>query len=112
MPGGEGGDLLDSTQVWWDLNNDGEVESVPDAGYIVEGSNVDGQLEIQNDTVEVGWPLEENYGQDQDENNNMINTEQIFLQKMSSNTSAARDLPIFQYYPEGGSWHLVIRNLS
>jgi hypothetical protein len=103
VPGGQGGNLRDSTEVWGDNDGDGTLEEVNDAGHIVEGSQFEGQVRITNSTIQPGAPNEGSYGLQVDNQGNQINTEQTFLQQFTANTTSSFDAGVFDDYPEGGT---------
>jgi len=101
VPGGE--DLLDSTDLWLG-DNQGSVQQVKNSGYIVEGSNFEGQINITNSTVEPEHPREQFYGLE-NRDGETVNTEQEFLETHAANTTTylASQGPLFTHYPEGVS---------
>jgi hypothetical protein len=88
--------LRDSTTLW-----EGGNEKTSKPGFIVEGSQLEGQIRITNSTIQPGAPNEGSYGLEVDNQGNQINTEQTYLQQFTANTTSGFDVAVFEDYPEG-----------
>ncbi len=102
VPFSESSQLLQSTELWENKS----LQTIPASGYILEGSDLEGQVRIQNQSIDLSVRLPEVQYDSRRPNPGFIDTgpkEQNYLSNVAGNTSATSAPSIFQDYPEGGS---------